>query len=152
MENLRLGWSMIVVVSTMVFACSHEEPREHSTTRADRTSGSERSDARDERRSDDAARATADDTRDDEADDDTPTAFDQSNDERDLEITQAIRVAVVGDDSLSFTARNCTIVTVDAVVTLRGDVNTAAESAAIERHAQAVDGVSRVDNLLSVSP
>lgn len=152
MENLRLGWSMIVVASTLVFACSHEEPADREHARADRTSGSERSDARDERRAAaDDTRATADD-RTDADDDDAPTAFDQSNDERDLEITQAIRVAVVGDDTLSFTARNCTIVTVDAVVTLRGDVNTAAESATIERHAQAVAGVSRVDNLLSVSP
>jgi osmotically-inducible protein OsmY len=152
MKNLKLGWSMVGVVATLAFGCSHED-RTDEHARRDRTSGDE---ARDHRSDSDVERdaertaARADRATDDT--DDAPTAMDQSNDSRDLEITQAIRVAVVGDDSLSFTARNCTIVTVAAVVTLRGDVNTADERAAIERHARAVDGVARVDNLLAVSP
>lgn len=149
MEHLRLGWSSIVIVATLAFACSHEE--EGAEPRAARTSGGEsREDDRRDERADPARTAESEEARAEDAD--APTAFDQSNDETDLAITQAVRVAVVEDDSLSLTAQNCTIVTVDAVVTLRGDVDTTAESAAIERHARAVDGVRRVDNLLRVQP
>jgi osmotically-inducible protein OsmY len=80
-----------------------------------------------------------------------PTASAQSDTTDDVEITRQIRVAVVGDSSLSFGARLCTIVTRDAIVTLRGDVATNDERDSIERHAHAVTGVMRVENLLSVS-
>jgi hyperosmotically inducible protein len=80
-----------------------------------------------------------------------PTAAEQSETADDVEITRQIRVAVVGDSSLSFGARLCTIVTRDAVVTLRGDVASNDERDAIDRHAHAVTGVARVENLLAVS-
>jgi osmotically-inducible protein OsmY len=79
-----------------------------------------------------------------------PTAMDQSESAEDLEITRQIRAAVVGDSSLSVAARNVTIVTRDAVVTLRGNVTSNAERDAIDRHAHQVSGVQRVENMLSV--
>lgn len=80
-----------------------------------------------------------------------PTAADQSNEPADLEITRRIRAAVVTDSALSVGARNCTIITRDSVVTLRGNVSRA-EQRRIAAHAQAVPGVSRVENLLAVNP
>lgn len=95
-----------------------------------------------------AAAAASDDSAADEA----PTAMDQSESPGDYEITRLIRVAVVADDSLSFSALNVVIVTQAGVVTLRGDVGTDAERQAIYTHARSVDGVSRVENLIAVSP
>lgn len=77
------------------------------------------------------------------------TAMDQSNEPADMEITRRIRAAVVVDAALSVRARNCTIVTRQGVVTLRGDV-TAAERDRIAVHVQAVPGVLHVDDLLVV--
>jgi len=76
--------------------------------------------------------------------------MDQSESAEDLEITRQIRSAVFGDSSLSFSARNCTIITRDTIVTLRGSV-THAESVLIEQHAHEAPGVTRVDNLLEMS-
>ena len=79
-----------------------------------------------------------------------PTAQDQSASTSDVEITRRIRQACIDDGSLSTMARNVTIVTNGGVVTLRGDVATSAERTAVERHAQAAPGVTRVNNLLAV--
>ena len=79
------------------------------------------------------------------------TAADQSNEPADLEITRRIRAAVVMDSALSVGARNCTIITRNSVVTLRGNVSRA-EQRRIAAHAQAVPGVSRIENHLAVNP
>ncbi len=79
------------------------------------------------------------------------TAMDQSNEPADLEITRRIRAAVVTDAALSVGARNCTIVTRDAIVTLRGNVSQQ-ERTRIAAHAQAVPGVTRIENLLAANP
>ena len=79
------------------------------------------------------------------------TAADQSNEPADLEITRRIRAAVVMDSALSVGARNCTIITRNSVVTLRGNVSRA-EQRRIAAHAQAVPGVTRVENHLAVNP
>jgi hypothetical protein len=78
------------------------------------------------------------------------TPIDQSNASSDIEITQAIRKKVVGDDDLSFNAKNIKIITVSGKVTLRGPVETPEESATIERSARDVPGVKRVENQLEV--
>jgi len=78
------------------------------------------------------------------------TPIDQSNASSDIEITQAIRKRVVGDDDLSFNAKNIKIITVSGKVTLRGPVETPQESATIERSARDVPGVKRVENQLEV--
>lgn len=65
-------------------------------------------------------------------------------------MTAAIRRAVVGDDSLSMTAKNVKIITADGVVTLRGPVKTAAEKAAIAKHAKAAAGEAKIVNQIEV--
>ncbi len=79
----------------------------------------------------------------------TKTPGDQSNSAADTEMTAAIRRAVMQDDSLSMAAKNVKIITADGVVTLRGPVKTAAEKAAIEKHAQSV-GHAKIDNQIEV--
>lgn len=78
------------------------------------------------------------------------TPMDQGNGETDLKITQQIRQAVIGDDSLSFTAKNVKIITVKGKVTLRGPVNTLQERASIEAAARKIAGAAQVDNQLEV--
>jgi len=78
------------------------------------------------------------------------TPMDQGNGETDLKITQQIRQAVIGDDSLSFTAKNVKIITVNGKVTLRGPVNTLQERSRIEAAARKIAGAAQVDNQLEV--
>ncbi|HEX6244553.1 MAG TPA: BON domain-containing protein, partial [Polyangiales bacterium] len=78
------------------------------------------------------------------------TPMDQGNGEIDLDLTQRIRKSVVGDDSLSFGAKNIKIITRDGHVTLRGTVNTAAEKDTIYKTAVTHAGVGHVSNQLEV--
>lgn len=78
------------------------------------------------------------------------TSGDQSNRPEDIKITAAIRRAVVGDGSLSMTAKNVKIITANGVVTLRGPVKTAAEKVTIAKLAKASAGKAKVENLLEV--
>lgn len=80
----------------------------------------------------------------------TKTPIDQSNSSADIKMTAAIRRAVMSDDSLSMSAKNVKIITADGVVTLRGPVKTAAEKAAIEKHAMASASDARIDNQIEV--
>jgi osmotically-inducible protein OsmY len=57
----------------------------------------------------------------------TLTPMDQSNDKRDLDMTQKIRKALVDDNSLSNNAKNIKVITVNGIVTLRGPVESAEE-------------------------
>lgn len=82
----------------------------------------------------------------------TVTPEDQSENEADRKITADIRSAITGDETMSLNARNVKIVTLNGVVTLRGPVETQAEKDAIEAKAEAIAGVSRVDNQLEVKP
>ena len=78
------------------------------------------------------------------------TPMDQGGSEADRKITQAIRQAVVKDGSLSFTAKNVKIITINGKVTLRGPVKSDAERASIEAAAKSAAGVTQVDNQLEV--
>ncbi|MEO7110304.1 MAG: BON domain-containing protein [Polyangiaceae bacterium] len=78
------------------------------------------------------------------------TPIDQGNSKSELNITASIRKGVVGDSSLSFTAKNVKIITVGTKVTLRGPVKTDAERAAIEARARQTAGVTEVDNQIEV--
>ncbi len=80
----------------------------------------------------------------------TKTPVDQSNTPEDLKITQAIRQAVVKDQSLTMTAKNVKIITAGGQVTLRGPVNSAEEKMKIEAFAKAAAGNAKVDNQLEV--
>jgi hyperosmotically inducible periplasmic protein len=83
--------------------------------------------------------------------DNAKTADQQSNSKEDLEITRQIRRAIVQDKSLSTSAHNVKIVTVDRVVTLRGPVASTKEKASIAAKADKVAGVQKVDNQLEVA-
>jgi hyperosmotically inducible protein len=80
----------------------------------------------------------------------TKTAEDQSNSPEDVKITAAIRRAVVKDDSLTMTAKNVKIITVNGQVTLRGPVNSAEEKTKIEALAKSAAGDAKVRNQLEV--
>jgi hypothetical protein len=99
-----------------------------------------------------APAAAADNTKRNERDrnDAALTSGDQNNNESDLKITQKIRQAVMGNDTLSFTAKNVKIITTGGKVTLRGPVKSDAERAAIEAAAKSVAGAGQVDNQIEV--
>ena len=78
------------------------------------------------------------------------TATGQGESKADIDITAAIRKAVVDDKALSVNAHNVKIMTSNGVVTLRGPVKSEEEKKSIEAKAKQVAGVSRVDNLLEV--
>ena len=78
------------------------------------------------------------------------TATAQGESKADIEMTAAIRKAVVDDKALSVNAKNVKIMTANGVVTLRGPVKSDEEKKSIEAKAKQVAGVTRVDNLLEV--
>jgi hyperosmotically inducible periplasmic protein len=80
----------------------------------------------------------------------TRTSGDQSNSHEDVQLTAAIRRAVVKDHSLSATAKNVKIITADGVVTLRGPVQNEAEKTKIAELAQSAAGNAKIDNQLEV--
>jgi hyperosmotically inducible protein len=80
----------------------------------------------------------------------TLTPGDQSESEADRTLTQRVRQAVVADDSLSTTAHNIKIITINGVVTLRGPVNSAQEKANIAAKAQQIAGTTKVENQLEI--
>lgn len=82
----------------------------------------------------------------------TKTPLDQSNAQSDLDITQAIRKAVIGDKSLSFNAKNVKIITEGGRVTLRGPVKSVDERAKVVGFAKQAAGVASVDDQLEVAP
>ena len=94
----------------------------------------------------------ADNTRNNERDrsGETQTSGDQSNSSEDINLTAAIRRAVVKDDSLSGTAKNIKIITANGTVTLRGPVKNDAEKAKIAELAQSAAGNAKIDNQLEV--
>jgi hyperosmotically inducible periplasmic protein len=80
----------------------------------------------------------------------TLTPGDQSESEADRTLTQRVRQAVMADDSLSTTAHNVKIITINGVVTLRGPVNSAQEKANIDAKAQQIAGATKVNNQLEI--
>ena len=95
----------------------------------------------------------ADNTKKNERDRDsnTLTPGDQGESQTDRNITQEVRRNIVGNDSLSMTAKNVKIITLNNVVTLRGPVHSPEERAEIARIAQGTSGVREVDNQLEVA-
>lgn len=79
------------------------------------------------------------------------TPMDQSNDPKDIELTQRIRKVVVSDDALSMNAHNVKIISANGVVTLRGPVNSPEEKARIEAAARQAAGAGNVRNELEVT-
>ena len=77
------------------------------------------------------------------------TPLDQSETPNDLETTRRIRQAMIQDDSLSFKAKNVTIVTNGNRVVLTGPVNTRAEADRIKGIAQSITPY-RIEDRLEV--
>jgi osmotically-inducible protein OsmY len=100
-----------------------------------------------------AANADADDTARNVRDRDeaakTPMA--QSSSEQDLEITRQIRQRISAEEAFSTDAANVKVITEDAVVTLRGPVETDREKEVIAAIARDTAGVTRVDDQLEVA-
>lgn len=82
--------------------------------------------------------------------DTTLTPEDQKETEADIKVTANIRKAVVDDKSLSVDAQNAKIITRNGVVTLRGPVESQAESMRLQQLATQTPGVMRVVNQLEV--
>ena len=81
----------------------------------------------------------------------SPAVADQQpNNQNDLTALQKIRQAVVGDEALSFNAKNAKILVKDGTVTLRGPVDSAQEKSALEQKAAQVVGQDKVKNELEV--
>jgi hyperosmotically inducible periplasmic protein len=80
----------------------------------------------------------------------TLTPINQGNSKAEIGITASIRRGVMGDHTLSFTAKNVKIITVGTVVTLRGPVKSDAERSTIESLARQTAGVTDVDDQLEV--
>lgn len=86
--------------------------------------------------------------------DETLTPVDQAQgSDADVKVTQQIRKAVVGDESLSMNAHNVKIITLDGKVTLRGVVDSDEEKAKVAQiAAQHAGGANRVTNQIEVAP
>jgi len=80
----------------------------------------------------------------------TLTPGDQSESETDIKLTQTIRQAIIKDNSLSVTAKNIKIITINGKVTLRGPVISKEEKAKINDLAETAAGHTKVDNQLEV--
>lgn len=81
--------------------------------------------------------------------DQTLTPLDQSNNEADTKITQAIRKSIVKND-FSMDAKNIKIITQNGEVTLRGPVNNKGEAEKIAALAKSVPGIKTLNNQLEV--
>jgi hyperosmotically inducible periplasmic protein len=80
------------------------------------------------------------------------TPMDQGGSESDRKITQQIRQELMKDGSLSFTAKNVKVITVNGRVTLRGPVKTEAERSSVEAAARRAAGSgAQVDSQLEIS-
>ena len=82
---------------------------------------------------------------------DAITPMSQSNDRADIEVTKQIRRALMADKSLSTTARNVKVITIDGTVTLRGPVNSEHEKMAIAHKAVQIAGVGHVNDQLEIA-
>ena len=80
----------------------------------------------------------------------TQTSGDQSNSSADLKVTQAIRQALMRDDTLSTTAKNIKVITENGQVTLRGPVKNAQEKTKVSQLAKSAAGGAHVVDQLDV--
>ncbi len=78
------------------------------------------------------------------------TAEEQGGSASDRELTTNIRREIIKNDSLSATAKNVKIITIDGKVTLRGPVNSDAEKKTIASIAEKIAGKGKITNKLEV--
>lgn len=81
-----------------------------------------------------------------------PDAVSQGNNQPDLDVTAAIRKAVLAREGMSMAGKNVVIVTEKGTITLKGEVATAAEKTAIGEIATANASGRAVDNQIVVKP
>jgi osmotically-inducible protein OsmY len=80
------------------------------------------------------------------------TSDDQKNNRQDVSLTAKIRKAIVDDKTLSIAAHNVKIISENGNVTLRGQVNSEDERAAVVAKAQEIAGSANVSDQLTVAP
>lgn len=71
--------------------------------------------------------------------------------DKDRQITQSIRKHLMNDKTLSFIARNITVITEDGVVTLRGKVPSEVEKNKISQKINLIPSIVTLNNKLEVS-
>jgi hyperosmotically inducible periplasmic protein len=81
-----------------------------------------------------------------------PTADQQKNNARDLDMTKRIRRSVTDDKAISMYGHNVKIIASGGMVTLKGPVRDEGEKKAIEMKATEIAGKDRVINQLEVAP
>ena len=138
----RTGVLLLLVAASLGAGCGSDD-RTASQVEADRTG------TRPEESSADPTNTAVNERDRTEA---YPTPTDQSMSEQDTKLTQSIRQLIMDDASLSMTAQNIKIISIDGKVTLRGPVKSEAEKAAIAAKAEQVAGPSQVDNQLEIAP
>jgi osmotically-inducible protein OsmY len=69
----------------------------------------------------------------------------------DLNVTEAIKMKLDGDTTLSRDARSIQVITTDSAVILRGTVTSQTESDKIQRYAEAYAGDHQLKNELTIS-
>jgi len=131
--------------SASIYRAYQVEPYFSTTPEADGTRRAVRE--RDERQKSDVDNTTRN-ARD--RDERQLTPLDQGNSDADIAISRRIRKELMDDKTLSTTARNIKIITVNGYVTLRGPVETDAEKSTIEEVARRVAQPAKVDNQLEV--
>ena len=80
------------------------------------------------------------------------TPQDQSNAPADIKFTQAIRRALVKNASLSTTAKNVGVITIDGTVTLRGSVKSPEEKAQVLETARKNAAGANFDDRIEIAP
>lgn len=79
------------------------------------------------------------------------TADKQGESESDLNITQAVRKAIINDKTLSTYAHNVKVITNNGLVTLKGPVRSAQEKTQVENLASYVVGMGNVQTQLDIA-
>ncbi len=75
-----------------------------------------------------------------------------SESDADKALSDSIRASLVANDGLASPARSITVSTIDGLVTLRGQVGSAAESLVIVSRVESMAGVQRVENRIAIGP
>jgi hyperosmotically inducible protein len=152
------------LLTMLVAGCAHNQPAHREAHASHEVREQRRENAAEEKRAEAAAvqrersaeayGTTPDNTAVNQRDRElaTVTPLDQGSSERDIELTAQIRKAMVGDSSLSFTAKNTKIITRDGLVTLRGTVVNAREKETIQKTALSIAGKDHVVDELEIEP
>ena len=154
------------LLTMLLVGCAHGQPkqqaqapheeqvREKREVARENAAEEERAEvaAKQRERSAEAYGTTPNNTRVNERDRDSNsvTPLDQGSSDRDVELTTQIRKAMIGDSSLSFTAKNTKIITRDGLVTLRGTVVNAREKETIHKTASSIAGKEHVVDELEI--